>query len=164
MKISIIAAMTDDHVIGIENRLPWNLPADMKWFRQQTLGKPVLMGRKTYDSIGRPLPGRRNIIISRDSSLALEGCEVVNRIETALERCSDVEELMIIGGASFYQQTLPQADRLYLTRVHANIKGDAYFPPINPTEWREVEHSDHTADAHNSFCYSFTILERKKPN
>ena len=162
MKISIIAAMTDDGVIGIENRLPWNLPADMKWFRQQTLGKPVLMGRKTYDSIGKPLPGRRNIIISRDSTLALEGCEVVNTIETALERCSTVDEVMIIGGASFYQQTLPQADQLYLTLVHANIKGDAYFPPLNPTEWHEIARIDHPADAQNCFSYSFTVLERKR--
>ncbi len=162
MKISIIAAMTDDGVIGIENRLPWNLPADMKWFRQQTLGKPVLMGRKTYDSIGKPLPGRRNIIISRDSTLTLEGCEVVNTIETALERCSTVDEVMIIGGASFYQQTLPQADLLYLTLVHANIKGDAYFPPLNPTEWHEIARIDHPADAQNCFSYSFTVLERKR--
>ncbi len=162
MKISIIAAMTDDGVIGIENRLPWDLPADMKWFRQQTLGKPVLMGRKTYDSIGKPLPGRRNIVISRDSTLILEGCEVVNTIETALERCSTVDEVMIIGGASFYQQTLPQADQLYLTLVHANIKGDAYFPPLNLTEWHEIVRIDHPADAQNCFSYSFTVLERKR--
>lgn len=160
MIISIIAAMADNRVIGIENRLPWNLPADMKWFRQQTTGKPVLMGRKTFDSIGKPLPNRRNIIVTRDASLAIEGCEVVNSADTALERCSDVAEVMIIGGASFYEQMLPQAQRLYLTLVHADVAGDAHFPEINFNEWREIERTDHSADAANGFDYSFVILER----
>lgn len=160
MIISIIAAMADNRVIGIENRLPWSLPADMKWFRQQTLGKPVLMGRKTYDSIGKPLPGRRNIVISRDSSLKLKGCEVVNSLKSALESCSGAEEIMIIGGASFYEQTLPHAHRLYLTQVHTEIEGDAYFPEINHSEWQEVERTEHPADSHNRFSYSFTVMQR----
>lgn len=160
MIISIITAMADNRVIGIENRLPWNLPADMKWFRQQTTGKPVLMGRKTYDSIGRPLPNRRNIIISRDPALVIEGCEVAGSADAALELCREEAEVMIIGGASFYEQMLPRADRLYLTLVHANVVGDAYFPAITPGEWHEISRSDHSADATNCFDYSFVIFER----
>jgi len=160
MKISIIAAMADNRVIGINNQLPWNLPADMKWFRQQTMGKPVLMGRKTYDSIGRPLPKRRNIVISRDESLKIEGCEVVNSADAAFQLCTDEKEVMIIGGASFYEQTLPQADRLYLSLIHSEIKGDAWFPMIDFNQWQEVERIDHVADKVNAFDYSFLILER----
>ncbi len=161
MIISIIAAMADNRVIGIDNRLPWNLPADMKWFRQQTMDKPVLMGRKTYNSIGKPLPGRRNIIISRDTNLVLAGCEVVNSVEAALALCHDVAEVMVIGGASFYEQLLPRAQQLYLTLVHAEVKGDAHFPNIDFSQWREVERTDHTADTNNCFNYSFVILERQ---
>lgn len=160
MIISIIAAMADNRVIGIDNRLPWSLPADMKWFRQQTSGKPVLMGRKTYDSIGKPLPNRRNIIISRDAGLVVGGCEVVNSVEAALGLCRDTPEVMIIGGASFYEQMLPKADRLYLTLVHAEVAGDAHFPEIDANEWREIERTDHHADGANGFDYSFVILER----
>jgi len=160
MIISIIAALADNRVIGIDNRLPWNLPADMKWFRQQTMGKPVLMGRKTYDSIGRPLPKRRNIVISRDTSLEIEGCEVVSSAAAAFQRCADEEEVMIIGGASFYAQTLPHADRLYLTLVHTEPEGNAWFPKIDYNQWREGERIDHQADEANAFACSFVILER----
>lgn len=160
MKISIIAAMADNRVIGINNQLPWDLPADMKWFRQNTMGKPVLMGRKTYDSIGKPLPKRRNIVISRDESLKIDGCDVVCSAEDAFQLCSDEAEVMIIGGASFYEQTLPQADRLYLTLVHSEIDGDAWFPEIDFSQWQEVERIDHHADEANAFDYSFLILER----
>jgi len=160
MKISIIAAMADNRVIGIDNQLPWNLPADMKWFRQNTMGKPILMGRKTYDSIGRPLPKRRNIVISRDESLKIEGCEVVSSAEDAFQLCSTEAEVMIIGGASFYEQTLPQADRLYLTLVHSEIDGDACFPEIDFNQWQKLERIDHQADEVNAFDYSFLILER----
>ncbi len=160
MIISIIAAMADNRVIGIDNQLPWRLPADMKWFRQQTIGKPVIMGRKTYDSIGKPLPKRRNIIISRDETLKIEACEVVNTTHAALQLCRDEKEVMIIGGASFYKQTLPLADRLYLTLVHAEIKGDAWFPEINLNQWQEVERINHAADEVNAFDYSFLVLKR----
>lgn len=160
MKISIIAAMADNRVIGIENSLPWNLPADMKWFRQQTMGKPVLMGRKTYDSIGRPLPKRRNIIITRDGSLDIEGCEVVTSIDAALKSCINEAEVMVIGGASFYEQMLPRADRLYLTLVHGSIEGDAHFPEFDSTEWKEIERTDHHKDEANAFDCSFVIFER----
>lgn len=162
MIISIIAAMDENRVIGIENRLPWRLPADMRWFRQQTTGKPVLMGRKTYDSIGKPLPNRRNIVVSRDATLRIEGCEVVSSADAALALCRDEAEVMVIGGASFYEQMLPRAQRLYLTLVHTTVAGDAHFPAIASGEWREVERHDHDADASNGFDYSFVILERQR--
>lgn len=160
MIVSIIVAMGDNRVIGIENALPWDLPADMKWFRQNTLGKPVIMGRKTYDSIGRPLPKRRNIVISRDTELKIEACEVVNSADAALSLCQDEEEVMIIGGASFYEQMLDRADRLYLTQVHTAPEGDAHFPEIDAQQWREKERIDHPQDEANAFACSFMILER----
>jgi len=161
MKISLIAAMTDDRVIGIENRLPWKLPADMKWFRQHTLGKPIVMGRKTFESFGaKPLPERMNIVITRDRDYRAEGAVVVHDIDEALAAAGDAEEVMIIGGASFYEQMLPRADRLYLTFVHADVEGDAWFPEFDRCQWREVFREDHEADEKNPYAYSFVILER----
>ena len=115
MIISMIAAMANNRVIGKDNQMPWHLPADFAWFKRSTMGKPVVMGRKTYDSIGRPLPGRLNIVISRDANLEIEGVTTVTSIEKALELVSDVEEVMIIGGGSIYESCLPKADKLYLT-------------------------------------------------
>jgi len=162
MKISMIAAMTDARVIGIENRLPWKLPNDMKWFRQHTLGKPIIMGRKTFESFGsKPLPDRTNIIITRDKSYQANGSLVVHSIEEALQVAGDVDEVMIIGGASFYEQMLPRADRLYLTFVHADIQGDAWFPEIDFSQWQEVEHIDYEADEKNPHPHTFVILDRK---
>ncbi|HID50271.1 MAG TPA: type 3 dihydrofolate reductase [Chromatiales bacterium] len=160
--ISLIAALTDDRVIGIENRLPWKLPNDMKWFRQHTLGKPIIMGRKTFESFGaRPLPDRVNIIVTRDPGYQAAGCIVVHSIDEALQAAGEAGEVMIIGGASFYEQMLPRADRLYLTFVHADIEGDAWFPEFDPADWQEVERIDNPADAGNSLAHSFVILERK---
>ena len=160
-RIALIAAMTDDRVIGIENRLPWKLPADMKWFRQHTLGKPIVMGRKTFESFGsKPLPERLNIVITRDRNYRAEGAVVVHDIDEALAAAGDAEEVMIIGGASFYEQMLPQADRLYLTFVHADVKGDAWFPEFDRSQWREVFREDHEADEKNPYGYRFVILER----
>jgi len=162
MKISMIAAMADDRVIGINNTLPWKLPNDMKWFRQQTMGKPIVMGRKTFESFGaKPLPGRTNIIISRDQTYQAEDCIVVHSINEAIKAAGKVDEIMIIGGASFYEQMLPKADRLYLTFVHTKVAGDAWFPEWNETDWQEVERSDHDADEKNPHAHSFVILERK---
>lgn len=159
--ISIIAAMTDDRVIGINNSLPWKLPSDMKWFRQHTLGKPILMGRKTFESFGaRPLPERTNIVVTRDQVYQAEGAVVVHSIDEALQAAGDVDEIMIIGGASFYQQMLPQARRLYLTRVHAKVAGDAWFPEFDQSQWRQVERIDCEADERNACAHSFIILER----
>lgn len=160
MKISLIAAMADNRVIGIDNSLPWNLPADMKWFRQNTLGKPIMMGRKTFDSIGKALPGRRNIVVTHDESFVAKGCDVVHDIESGLALLSDVDELMVIGGASFYEQTLLKADRLYLTLVHAEIEGDAWFPDVDFSQWTETSRETHEADEKNEFNYSFIIFDR----
>lgn len=160
-KISLIAAMADNGVIGIENRLPWKLPSDMKWFRQHTLGKPIVMGRKTFESFGgRSLPDRHNIVITRDADYTLAQASVVHSIEQAMQVAGDVEEVMIIGGASFYEQMLPLAERLYLTFVHADIEGDAWFPTVDFSQWREIERHDIAADEKNAYAHSLVIFER----
>ena len=157
----MIAAMADDRVIGINNTLPWKLPNDMKWFRQQTMGKPIIMGRKTFESFGaKPLPGRTNIIITRDQNYKADDCIVVHSIDEAIQAAGDVEEVMIIGGASFYEQMLPKADRLYITLVHSKVVGDAWFPEWNEKEWQQTERIDHDADEKNPYAHSFLILER----
>ena len=166
MKVSLIWAMTDNRVIGIENRLPWKLPADMRWFRQHTMGKPIIMGRLTFESFGsRALPGRRNIIISSDKNYGGEALakdiEVYTSLEDALKAASDAEESMIIGGMSIYKQALPVADRLYMTLVHAEVEGDAWFPEFDISQWHPTERQDHQADEKNPYAYSFVILERK---
>ncbi|MFU8838369.1 MAG: type 3 dihydrofolate reductase [Thiohalomonadaceae bacterium] len=160
-RIALIAAMADDRAIGIENRLPWKLPADMQWFRRHTLGKPVIMGRKTYESFGgRSLPDRLNIVITRDPGYQAEGAVVVHDIEAALAAAGEVEELMIIGGESFYRQMLPRADRFYLTLVHGRFEADAWFPSFEMAEWRELSREEHPADEKNPHACSFLILER----
>jgi dihydrofolate reductase len=162
MIISLIAAMGKDRVIGIDNRLPWRLPADMKHFRALTLGKPVLMGRKTFDSIGKPLPGRTNIVVSQDPDFQPEGVTVARSIAEALAAGREADEIMVIGGASFYAQLLPRAQRLYLTEIHQEFAGDAFFPAWDPREWREIERNDHAADGDNIYPYSFITLARRE--
>jgi dihydrofolate reductase len=160
-RIALIAAMADDRAIGIDNRLPWKLPADMQWFRRHTLGKPVIMGRKTYESFGgRSLPDRLNIVITSDTAYQAEGALVVHDIEAALAAAGDVEELMIIGGESFYRQMLPRADRFYLTLVHGRFQADAWFPAFEMAEWRELAREEHPVDEKNPYACSFLILER----
>ena len=160
MKISIIVAMDSNGVIGRENELPWHLPADLQHFKHTTMGKPILMGRKTWESIGRPLPGRTNIVITRDSDYQADGCVVVNSIDAALAAAGEQDEVMVIGGAEFYRQVLPRTDTLYLTRIHASFDGDTVFPELNAARWHEVERSDRTADEKNPYDYSFIRLER----
>ncbi len=163
MKISLIWAMDENRLIGSNNRLPWKLPADMKWFRQHTLGKPIVMGRKTYESFGaRPLPERTNIVITRDNGYRSEGAVIVHSIDEAIKKAGDVDELMIIGGASFYEQMLPRAEGLYITHVHGQFDGDAWFPEFNLDDWREVESHAHAADDRNSHACTFVIYERKR--
>ena len=161
--LSLIWAMANNRVIGIENRLPWKLPADMAWFRQQTMGKPIVMGRLTFESFGaKPLPGRRNIIISRNPDYQTQNgtdIEVFASLEAAIAATSDAEEVMLIGGMSLYQQALPLAQRLYMTRIHAEIEGDAWFPDIDLSQWKSIEQHDFTADVKNPLPYSFTIME-----
>jgi len=160
-RISLIAAMADNRVIGIGNRLPWRLPADMKWFRRHTLGKPIVMGRKTFESFGaKPLPDRLNIVITRDPDYQAPGAVVVHDVDQAIAAAGAVPEVMIIGGASFYETMLPRADRLYLTFVHAEIEGDAWFPDYNPAQWREQMCEDWSADEKNPYPHSFCIYER----
>jgi len=160
MLISAIAAMADNRVIGRDNQLPWRLPADLRHFKALTWGKPILMGRKTYDSIGRALPGRQNIILTRNLAFQAAGTQVVHSLDAALDLMQGVEECMLIGGAELYQALLPRVHRIYLTLVHAQILGDSYFPVLNPTEWHERQREDHTADTENEYAYSFTIWER----
>ncbi len=160
MIISLISAMGRNRVIGINNTLPWRLPADLMHFKQITLGKPVLMGRKTHESIGKPLPGRINIILSSDHHYQAPGCMVVHSIEAALAAADGHAEVMVIGGASFYQQLLPRADRLHLTLIDEDFNGDAWFPEIQDSQWQEVARVDHGPDDANPYHYRFLTLQR----
>ena len=160
MKLSIIVAMAGNRVIGRDNRLPWHLPADLKHFRQLTTGKPILMGRKTWESIGRPLPERTNIVITRDEDYTAPGCLVVHSLEAALRAAGHHSEVMVIGGAELYHQALPLAERIYLTQVHGTFEGDTFFPELDEDGWSELEHSDYEPDEKNSHAYSFITLER----
>lgn len=159
MSISIIVAMAENSVIGVDNSLPWHLPGDMKWFRRHTLGKSVVMGRKTYESIGKPLPDRANIVVTRNPEYDAPGCQVVTSIDAALEVAGE-GEVMILGGEELYRQILPRADRLYLTLVRAEIEGDAFFPDIDWDRWLEVEREDCLGDERNPYDYSFLVLKR----
>jgi dihydrofolate reductase len=160
MKISLIVAMASNRAIGLNNQMPWHLSADLKKFKQITLGSPILMGRKTYESIGRPLPGRTNIIISRNPSYQQNGCLVFDNVEKALTSCQKYDEIFIIGGATFYDLMLAKADSLYLTQIHKTFDADTFFPDINFQEWKEVAREDITDDQSVNFSYSFIKLER----
>lgn len=159
--ISIIAAMSENRVIGHHNKLPWHLPADLKHFKRLTMGKHIVMGRKTFESIGKPLPGRTNIIITRNPRFQPDNCIVVHSIQESFDEAKTANELMVIGGASFYQQALPLADRMYLTLLHHSFQGDAFFPRYDENEWLEIERSDHGADDINPYPYSFIVMERR---
>ncbi|OPH51646.1 type 3 dihydrofolate reductase [Vibrio campbellii] len=159
MIISMIAAMADNRIIGKDNQMPWHLPADFAWFKRCTMGKPVVMGRKTYESIGRPLPGRLNIAISRDSSLSIEGVTTVTSIEQALEVAGEVEEVMIIGGGAIYAACLPMANKLYVTHIEAEIEGDTQFPDWG-NEFKETYSEAYQADEKNAYNMRFTVLEK----
>lgn len=160
MVISLIAALAVDRVIGMENAMPWHLPADLAWFKRQTLNKPIIMGRNTFRSIGQPLPGRKNIVVS---SRAGDDVRVtwVSTLEAALEAAEGAAEVMVIGGGSIYQQMLPQASRLYLTHIDAEVEGDTHFPEYEPDAWSSVFSEFHDADEKNSHSYCFEILERR---
>jgi dihydrofolate reductase len=154
-QLSLIVAMDENRLIGNANQLPWKLPADLAFFKRTTMGKPIIMGRKTYESIGRPLPGRRNIVITRDPKFSAEGCEVVNAIDEALTRCSDHEELMLIGGATLYEQTIEQVSCMYITRIYHCFSGDTWFPEFDSAQWTIADQQDFDADESNPFSYSF---------
>jgi len=158
--IALIVAMAENRVIGRDNQLPWRLSADLKHFKRVTLGKPVVMGRKTWESIGRPLPGRDNIVVTRAMDYTAAGAQVVHSIDAALRAAGDAPEIMVIGGARLYEQTLERAGRIYLTLVHAVVEGDALFPCIDPDAWRVIGSESFRADDRNEYDYSFKVLER----
>ena len=155
-KISIIVAMAKNRVIGKDNDMPWHLPADLQHFRKMTTAKPIIMGRKTYESIGRPLPKRHNIIVSRNSDYSQEGCDVVGSLDEALRCAGDVEEVMIIGGGFLYQQTIDQADKLYLTFIDLDVDGDTLFPSYEHLALKKVASAHHQKDEKNPYDYEFT--------
>lgn len=159
--LSIIVAMDENRLIGKENQLPWRLSTDLQFFKRITMGKPLIMGRNTHESIGRTLPGRRNIVVTSKADYQPEdGCELAQDPDTALALCADEIEVMLMGGASLYQQMLPKADKLYLTRVLTVLEGDTWFPEINWQEWQLLSQESHTADANNQFDYRFEIYQR----
>jgi len=160
MIISDVVAIAENNAIGKDNQLLWRLPNDLKHFKAITSGHTVIMGRKTYDSVGKPLPNRRNIIITRQN-IVIEGCEVVNSIEAALELCKHEAEVFIVGGAEIYKQSLHLVNRIYLTIVHQSFDADSFFPKIDPGEWKETAHEDHPTDEKHAIPYSFITLERR---
>lgn len=161
--ISLIVAMDRNRLIGCDNRLPWHLPADLKHFKAVTLGKPVVMGRKTYESIGKPLPERHNIVVSRNPHFEAPGCAVARSVAEALRIAGDAAEIVVIGGAQLYADFLPRAQRIYLTHVNAAFDGDAWFPALPADEWREVSLTEGTVDERNVHPHSFQVLERVAP-
>lgn len=162
MKVSLVAAVAENGVIGNKNKIPWNLPADLKNFRRITLGHHLIMGRKTHESIGRVLSGRTNIVITRNRNYKSKGCIIVHTLDEALKltRKAKGKEAMVIGGGQIYKQALPLATRVYLTRVKANVAGDTYFPKIESSNWKEINCEQYPADDKNQYRYEFCILER----
>lgn len=157
--LTLIVARARHGVIGRDNTLPWRLPEDLAHFKRTTMGAPVIMGRKTWESIGRPLPGRRNIVVSRNAGLRLDGAETASSLEDALRLCVGVEQVFLIGGAQLYAEALPSADRLIVTEIDADIEGDAHFPDIDPQRWIATERERHHSEA-NGFDYAFVTYER----
>ncbi len=160
MIIALMVAMGKNHVIGKDNQLPWHLPADLAHFKAITMGKPIVMGRKTFESIGKPLPGRRNVVISRQNNRTIPGCEVFQSIDEALRALSEHDEVMIIGGANIFEQTLSLANKLYVTVIEAEFDGDAFFPTWDEKQWKIISDVSHEPDAKNSYAYRFLELER----
>ena len=170
MKLSLIVALARNHVIGIDNKLPWYLPNDLKYFKQVTMGKAIIMGRKTYESIGKPLPGRTNIIITRQTDYQPPGRTDSVKVVASLQEARDLaenlalingqDEALIIGGAEIYAQALPLVERMYLTEVHAEVDGDAYFPSFDRSQWKALAREDFAAEGGNPYDYSFVVYER----
>jgi len=167
VKLALVWAMARNRVIGRNNALPWHLPEDLKFFKRVTMGKPIIMGRKTWESIGRPLPGRCNIVISRNQDFKADGIAAVSSLQQAISLAGQislrdgVDEVCVIGGAEIYHQALPLADRLYLTQVHADVEGDTFFPEFDLSQWQEVEREDFSASSANPCDYSFLVLEKR---
>lgn len=159
--LSMIVAHANDRVIGKNNDMPWHLPADLAYFKKTTLGKPIIMGRKTFQSIGRPLPGRKNIVISRDDSFQAKGVEVVNSVDAALALVNDCKEVMVIGGGAIYQHCLAAAQRLYITHIDAAIEGDTYFPAYDLNVWKKVASDIRPSDEKNQYVLDFAVYEKQ---
>ncbi|WP_257263427.1 dihydrofolate reductase [Endozoicomonas sp. ONNA2] len=181
MKLALIAAVADNNAIGINNKMPWHLPGDLRYFKAVTMGKPVIMGRKTFDSLGKSLPGRTNIVMTRDHDWHHDGVNVVHSLVDGIALAETIiraeapdlaeaphlaeapapnEEIMVIGGEQIYRQAIDQADRLYLTRVYQNFDGDAFFPDINPQQWREISRKDTQSKDAPPLTYSYLVLDR----
>ncbi|MCV2403390.1 type 3 dihydrofolate reductase [Marinomonas sp. C2222] len=164
--LSLIVAMSTNRTIGINNSLPWHLPNDLKYFKQATMGKPIVMGRKTFESIGKPLPGRRNIVISRDENYSAEGIDVVSSLDAAIALGESIclvngqDEVMVIGGSQIYQLALEKADRLYITHVDAEVEGDAFFPEVSWDDYSLVGEEAFSAEGHNPYDYRFSIYQK----
>jgi len=154
-------AIAENNAIGKNNELLWSLPKDMKHFKEITSGHTIIMGRKTFDSMGKPLPNRRNIVITRKKDLNIPGAEVVNSLDQALTLCNNEQEVYVIGGAEIYNEALPKTDRIYLTRVHKSFEADAFFPELNPEEWVETAREEHLPDEKNQIAFTFLTLESK---
>lgn len=161
--LSLIVALGENNEIGKNGKMPWYLPADLKHFKALTLGKPIIMGRKTFEAIGKPLPERRNIVVTRNSGFHAEGCELAQSLPDALALTASVREIMVIGGGEIYREALPRAQRIYLTRVHSWFDADTFFPPLDIGDWRKTACEDHVADERNPYAYSFITLERHMP-
>lgn len=163
---ALMVAMAQNRVIGRNNKLPWYLPEDLKYFKRVTLGKPIIMGRKTFESIGKPLPGRANLVVTRSRVWDHPGVRVFNDLESAYRgaeaqaEIDGVDEVMVIGGGEVFTEALPDADRLYLTQVHAEVAGDAYFPEVDWNQWQEVEREDFSASGNTPYDYSFVTYDR----
>ena len=159
--LSHIVAMARNGVIGRDNAMPWHLPDDLKHFKALTMGKPMLMGRKTFAAIGKPLPGRTSLVLTRDPVWRAEGVIAVRSLDEAFEKAGDVPELCVVGGAEIYRLTLPHTQRIHLTRIHADIQGDTVFPALDPSQWRETDRTEHPADARHAYAMTFVTLERR---
>ena len=160
--VSAIVAAAENNAIGKDNQLLWHLPNDLRFFKRTTSGHTIIMGRKTYESVGKPLPNRRNMIITRQSGYAVEGAEVFHSLGAALQHCAGEPEVFVVGGAEIYQQALPVVDCIYLTRVHAEIVGDSFFPTLDEKEWRLVSEDSHPADERHAHSYTFEVYERRE--
>ncbi|MFT4414118.1 dihydrofolate reductase [Fredinandcohnia humi] len=163
MMISLLFAMDKNHLIGKDGDLPWRLPADLAYFKRVTMGHPVIMGRKTYVSIGRPLPGRENIIVTRDLNYEADGCKVIHSIEEIVKLNNERnEELFVIGGAEIFKEILPFTDRLYITEIEEEFEGDVFFPIFNKSEWKLISKEKGVRDTKNPYDYTFLVYERNK--
>ena len=159
--ISIIVAAAENNAIGYKNKLLWHMPADLKYFKKTTMGHTVIMGRKTYESVGKPLPGRRNIIITRQKDYTAPGTQIVHSLKQAIALCDRQEESFIVGGAEIYAEALGYTDRIYMTLIYAEFQADTFFPPVDQKLWHLVSESYHDADASNPYDYNFMIYERR---